>query len=171
MVTGLCSRASDVISIGNWIDGAEQLAATGDMLEKFDPVTGRLQCIFPRSGAADVDVAIGAALRSQPSWAERTGVERGDILRAAAMLLMQRKAEMARLVSQETGKSVKDALGETQAAVEMGFFVAGEGRRFYGRTTTSGVRNRMAMTFRQPIGVAALIVVPQTPGGHVRGEG
>jgi aldehyde dehydrogenase (NAD+) len=64
---------------------------------------------------------------------------------------------------EETGKSRELALGEVDAAVEMGFFVAGEGRRLYGRTTTSAMPNRTVMATRRPVGVAALIVSFNTP--------
>jgi acyl-CoA reductase-like NAD-dependent aldehyde dehydrogenase len=49
----------------------------------------------------------------------------------------------------------------------MGYFVAGEGRRLYGRTTTSAVSNRQAMTVRQPLGVAGLIIAANTPIANV----
>ena len=74
---------------------------------------------------------------------------------------------MPSLVARETGKSKKDALGETDAAIEMGFFVAGEGRRFYGQTTTSAVPNKAAMVVRQPLGVAGLIIAANTPIANV----
>ena len=70
-------------------------------------------------------------------------------------------------MAHETGKSLKDALGETDAAIEMGFFVAGEGRRFYGHTTTSAVPNKTAMVVRQPLGVAGLIIAANTPIANV----
>ena len=78
-----------------------------------------------------------------------------------------RADDRARSSSRETGKSLKDATGETDAAIEMGFFVAGEGRRFYGRTTTSAVPNKAAMTIRQPLGVAGLIIAANTPIANV----
>jgi aldehyde dehydrogenase (NAD+) len=62
---------------------------------------------------------------------------------------------------------MKDARGETDAAIEMGFFVAGEGRRFYGRTTTSAVPNKAALIVRQPLGVAGLIIAANTPIANV----
>ena len=94
-------------------------------------------------------------------------VKRGDILRQIAMLMREHRADLARLVASETGKSIKDALGETDAAIEMGFFVAGEGRRFYGQTTTSAVPNKAAMVVRQPLGVAGLIIAANTPIANV----
>src|SRR5207248_3509202 len=63
--------------------------------------------------------------------------------------------------------SLKDARGETGAAIEMGMFIAGEGRRFYGRTTTSAIPNKAALTVRQPLGVAGLIIAANTPIANV----
>ncbi len=71
------------------------------------------------------------------------------------------------MVSDETGKSRKDASGESAAAAAVGLFFAGEGQRMYGRTTTSSVAGRRAMTIRQPIGVAGLIVPANTPIANV----
>jgi aldehyde dehydrogenase (NAD+) len=70
-------------------------------------------------------------------------------------------------VSDETGKSPKDARGETDGAMELGYFIAGEGRRFYGRTMPSATSNRQAMTVRQPLGVAGLIIAANTPIANV----
>jgi aldehyde dehydrogenase (NAD+) len=83
------------------------------------------------------------------------------------MLMREHRSAIADLVAKETGKSRKDALGETDAAIEMGFFVAGEGRRFYGQTTTSAVPNKSAMVVRQPLGVAGLIIAANTPIANV----
>src|SRR5688500_2925278 len=83
------------------------------------------------------------------------------------MLMRERRDAIAALVARETGKSRKDALGETDAAIEMGFFVAGEGRRFYGQTTTSAVPNKTALVVRQPLGVAGLIIAANTPIANV----
>ena len=83
------------------------------------------------------------------------------------MLMREHRDAIADLVARETGKSKKDALGETDAAIEMGFFVAGEGRRFYGQTTTSAVPNKTAMVVRQPLGVAGLIIAANTPIANV----
>lgn len=83
------------------------------------------------------------------------------------MLMREHRAALAGLVVRETGKSLRDALGETDAAIEMGFFVAGEGRRFYGTTTTSVVPNKAAMVLRQPLGVAGLIIAANTPIANV----
>jgi aldehyde dehydrogenase (NAD+) len=153
--------------VGNFIDGKECGAAGNEAFPKLSPATGKELFKVARSRAADVKLAVQAAKKAQPSWEETTVVYRGDILRAAAMILQERKEEIARIVALETGKSFKDALGETGAAIEMGFFVAGEGRRFYGRTTTSAVPNKFVITVRQALGVAGLIVAANTPIANV----
>jgi aldehyde dehydrogenase (NAD+) len=111
----------------------------------------------------DVAAAVSAARAAQPAWAERTAVERGDIVRELALLLRERREEASAIVAAETGKPMELALAETDAAVEMGRFIAGEGRRSYGRTTTASMPHRTVLTMRQPLGVAALIMSFNTP--------
>lgn len=144
--------------IPNWINGKESLAAAGERFRKLNPANGKLLCQVARSRAVDVHIAVEAARRAQPAWADTTVVQRGDLLRVVALSMRDQHREFAEIVALETGKSRKEALGETNAAIEMGLFVAGEGRRFYGRTTTSAVQHKSAMTVRQPLGVAGLIV-------------
>jgi alpha-ketoglutaric semialdehyde dehydrogenase len=153
--------------IPNHVGGQETAAIDRGTFQKLDPATGRVICDVARSNAADVRRAVQTAVAAQPSWAATTVVRRGDILRQLASLMRQQRAAIAELVARETGKSRKDALGETDAAIEMGFFVAGEGRRFYGQTTTSAVPNKTAMVVRQPLGVAGLIIAANTPIANV----
>ena len=151
----------------NQIGGSDCLAAGGETFDKINPHDGSVICAVARSRAADVAGAVAAAKAAQPAWAALTVAKRGEIIRATAQLMQQHRHALAGIVAKETGKSLKDALGETDAAIEMGFFVAGEGRRFYGRTTTSGVADRTAMTVRQPMGVAGLIIAANTPIANV----
>ena len=151
----------------NQIGGVDAAALDGRTFAKINPATGRVICQVARSSAADVQSAVTRAKAAQPAWASLTAVKRGDILRQIAVLMREHRADIAALVALETGKSLKDALGETDAATEMGFFVAGEGRRFYGQTTTSAVPNRSAMVVRQPLGVAGLIIAANTPIANV----
>ena len=149
--------------IRNLIAGHEQDPLTGTWLEKRRPADGELLFEVARSGAQDVVAAIKAAREAQPAWASRTAVERGDVVRAMAELLRERRDEASALVAEEGGKSLALARGETDAAIEMGFFVAGEGRRSYGRTTTASMPHRTVFTIRRPVGVAALIISFNTP--------
>ncbi|MBM2822908.1 MAG: aldehyde dehydrogenase [Thermoleophilia bacterium] len=149
--------------ISNFVDGRAVPAASGQSIEKLRPADETLLCRAARSGAEDVAAAVSAARAAQPEWAERTAVERGDIVREVALLLRERREEASAIVAEETGKPLALALGETDAAVEMGLFVAGEGRRSYGRTTTASMPHRTVLTVRQPLGVVALIMSFNTP--------
>jgi aldehyde dehydrogenase (NAD+) len=149
--------------IPNLIGETRAKAASGAWLDKLRPADGTLLCRVARSGVDDVAAAVSAARAAQPAWAERTPVERGDLVRELALLLRERSEEASTLVAEETGKPLELARGETSAAVEMGLFVAGEGRRSYGRTTTASMPHRTVLTVRQPLGVTGLIMSFNTP--------
>jgi alpha-ketoglutaric semialdehyde dehydrogenase len=152
-----------VLTVANIVGGEPQPTSAQATFLKRRPADGGGLCLVPRSDASDVAVAIEAARAAQPDWAEVTPVERGRLLRELALALQDAREESADLVVAETGKPLELALGEADAAVEMGFFVAGEGRRLYGRTTTSAMPHRTVLTVRQSVGVAALIVSFNTP--------
>jgi acyl-CoA reductase-like NAD-dependent aldehyde dehydrogenase len=153
--------------IPNWINGVETQARRGEWLEKRSPVTGKIIYQAARSEAADIGDAVLHAKKAQASWAAVPPVRRGLILHDIVLGLQSRRREMAEIVARETGKSVKEALGETDGAIQQGLFMASEGQRLYGRTTTSGAPNKYAMTVRQPIGVAGLIIAANTPIANV----
>ena len=158
---------AEVRTVGNVIGGEERGASGGGTFEKLAPATGEVLSLVARSAAEDVAAAVAAAEAAQPAWAARPVEERGRILRRVAQLLERDRERVAAVVSAETGKSPKDAKGETDGAIELGYFIAGEGRRFYGKTMPSATANRSAMTIRQPIGVAGLIIAANTPIANV----
>ena len=149
--------------VPNLIGGRVVPPRSGAWLDKIRPTDETLLCRVARSGADDAAAAVAAARDAQPEWAERTAVARGDVVRELALLLRERRDEASAIVAEEAGKPAELALGETDAAVEMGLFIAGEGRRSYGRTTTASMANRTVLTLRQPLGVAALIMSFNTP--------
>ena len=151
----------------NWIGGEECEALSGDTFGKLSPVSGKEICRVTRSRTEDVKKAVEVARRAQPGWANSTPVYRGDLLHDMAQAMRKQQEEIASIVSLETGMSFKQALGETGGAIAQGEFMAGEGRRFYGRTTTSAVPNKYAMVVRQPLGVAGLIIAANTPIANV----
>lgn len=153
--------------IPNWIAGVECLAESGQTVDKRSPHSGEILSRIARSGAREVERAIAAARRAQEAWAEVPGVARGDSLHRICNVLEANRADLARVVAMETGKSLKDATGEVGGAIALGRFFAGEGQRLYGRTTTSGTPFKYAMTVRQPCGVAGLIVAANTPIANV----
>jgi aldehyde dehydrogenase (NAD+) len=152
------------VDVPNLVDGAEAPASSGDWLEKLAPADGAVLCRYARSAAADVDAAVAAARRAQQAWARETPVARGDVVREIALTMRERRDELSELVARETGKSPGLARGETDAAIEMGLFVAGEGRRLYGRTTTSSVPHRSVSAVRRPVGVAGPLIDRKTAG-------
>jgi len=153
--------------IPNWIDGRERPALSGESFEKLNPADGRTLCRVTRSAADDIDHTVTAARKAQIGWSGLPPVRRGMLLHAVVTALKQERERIAGIVALETGKSYSSALGETDGAIELGLFFAGEGQRLYGRTTTSGIPDRYAMTVRQPLGVAGLIVAANTPVANV----
>ncbi len=157
------SEQPAIPTIENLIAGREVPAAAGETLDKLAPATGAMLSRLVRSRAADIDAAVTAAGEAQPAWGRQTPVARGAVLRRIAHLLERDAEQLSLIVARETGKPLRDARGETGGAVEQGYFMAGEGRRLYGRTLTSGVPDRHPMTVRQPVGVAGLIIAANTP--------
>ncbi|MBI5928568.1 MAG: aldehyde dehydrogenase [Chloroflexi bacterium] len=153
--------------IPNWIDGKQQPAQTGAWFDKINPANGSVLCQSARSGKADIENAVLAAKRAQPQWADTPPVQRGLLLHKIVMGMMAHQAEIAQIVAAETGKSHKDAFGETGGAIQCGLFYASEGQRLYGKTTTSGTAHKYAMTVRQPVGIAGLIIAANTPIANV----
>ncbi len=149
--------------VPNLVAGEERPPASGTWLDKTRPADGGHLCRVARSGKADADAAVAAARDAQVEWGARTAVERGNVVRSIAELLRERRDEASEIVAAETGKALDLARGETDAAIEMGFFVAGEGRRSYGRTTTASMSHRTVLTLRRPVGVAALLISFNTP--------
>jgi aldehyde dehydrogenase (NAD+) len=154
-------------SISNWIDGRELPADSQDYFGKLSPHSGREIFKVARSGADDIQAAVSAAINAQPAWAAQTPVQRGDQLFEIVRIMRKYQKEIAATVALETGMAYSAALGETGGAIAQGEFAAGEGRRFYGRTSTSAVANKYAMTVRQPLGVAGLIIAANTPIANV----
>lgn len=153
--------------IPNIIAGKETLTTQGATFDKISPHTGKILYPVARSQAADVTQAITAATHAQPGWAEIPAVQRGTLLHTLCNHLEQHADAIAHLVALETGKSFKDAKGETAGAIALGRFYAGEGQRLYAHTTTSAAPDKYVVTTRQPCGIAGLIVAANTPIANV----
>ncbi len=121
---------------------------------------------FPRSGAAEVDAAVAAARAALPAWRSTPWPARGEIILRAGLLLEERKEEMARLMTREMGKVLLEARGDVQEGVDMAKYIAGEARRPYGETVPSELRDKWAMTMRQPLGVVGDHHPLELPGRH-----
>lgn len=159
--------AARPLSVANWIGGREVPAASGETFEKTSPHDGGPVAEVARSGAGDIDAAVRAARGAAAAWADTTPVARGEALLKVALALEASASRMAAIVALETGKSVKEATGETKGAVQLGKFFAGEGMRLSGRTFPSGMAGKYTMTVRSPLGVAALIIAANTPIANI----
>jgi acyl-CoA reductase-like NAD-dependent aldehyde dehydrogenase len=153
--------------IPNWIDGREEYADSKKTISKCNPANGTVLYEITASGSSDVQKAVDAAKKAQPAWARTPPVRRGEILHDIVTGMKRYRSDIAEIVHLETGKSLKDALGETDGAIQCALFFAGEGQRMYGKTCTSGMANKYAMTIRQPIGIAGLIIAANTPVANV----
>lgn len=112
---------------------------------------------FPESGKDEVDCAVQAAQKAFDEWRKTPAPIRGEIIFRAAETLKKRKEELAKLMTREMGKVIKEARGDVQEAIDMALHAAGEGRRLFGQTTPSELRNKFAMSIRMPIGACGLI--------------
>ncbi|HHH43338.1 MAG TPA: aldehyde dehydrogenase [Gammaproteobacteria bacterium] len=154
-------------TVPNWIGGEQSEALSGKVFDKLSPHSGKPLYQVVRSMAGDIERAVRVAREAQPGWAGLTPVRRGEVLHDIARLMRRDQEDIAAVVALETGMSFTAAMGETGAAIAQGEFMAGEGRRFYGRTTTSAIPHRHASTVRQPVGVAGLIIAANTPIANV----
>jgi aldehyde dehydrogenase (NAD+) len=136
---------------GHWIPAGE------DGIEHVDPATGEALYRAPRSGAVEIAEAVAAAQRAFPTWSDEPAPKRGQVLFRLAQVMEARKEELGRLVTREMGKVKAEALGDVQEAIDMAYYMAGEGRRLFGQTTPSELPNKVCLTLREPIGVCGLI--------------
>ena len=112
---------------------------------------------LPSHAAADVDAAVGRAGEAQRAWAARPVPERAEAIAAVGAVLVERKQDLADLVSREAGKIRIEGGGEVQEAIDMAAFVAGQGRSAMGDVVPSELRDKLAWTTRIPVGVVGMI--------------
>jgi len=137
---------------GEWLD-----AASGETFETTSPATGETLGVFPRSDAEDVDRAVEAAKAAYEEWRLVPAPKRGEILYRFGALLAEQKDDLAELMSREMGKVLAEAGGDVQEAIDMAYYMGGEGRRLFGQTTPSELRDKFNMSVRMPIGVVGAI--------------
>ncbi len=142
----------------NFVGGAWVPSRSGELFENRNPaddrdVIGR----FQQSGPEDAVAAIEAAARAFDTWRLVPAPKRAEILFRAAQILAERKEAFARDMTREMGKVLEETRGDVQEAIDMTCFMAGEGRRMYGQTVPSELRDKFAMSVRQPLGVTAMI--------------
>ena len=146
------------MTVANFVGGKWVPSASGATLENRNPANARdLVGLFPDSTTKDAEAAVAAARRAFDSWRHVPAPKRAEILFKAAQLITARKDEFARDMTREMGKVLDETRGDVQEAIDMTYFLAAEGRRMHGHTAPSELRDKFAMSLRQPIGVCAMI--------------
>jgi acyl-CoA reductase-like NAD-dependent aldehyde dehydrogenase len=154
----MAATATEMQTYKNYIGGEWRESVSGETFVDTNPAhPGETLGRFQKSTAADADAAIRAAQAALPAWRATPAPARGEIVLRAALLLEQRLEELARLMTREMGKPLKEARGDVQTAIDFGKYVAGEGRRAEGETVPSALPDKMCLTVRQPLGVVGII--------------
>ncbi|MBU0982868.1 MAG: aldehyde dehydrogenase family protein, partial [candidate division Zixibacteria bacterium] len=142
----------------NFINGEWVESKSGKTFENRNPAnTDDLVGHFQKSNADDVKEAVDAAAEAYKSWRLVPAPKRGEILYRVANRLLAEKERCSQEMTREMGKIIAETRGDTQEAIDMTYYMAGEGRRLFGQTTPSELANKFCMTVRQPLGVCGFI--------------
>ena len=135
---------------GKWIAGKNKFQA-------INPANEELVADIAQAEVSDVEAAVQAATLAFQSWRLVPAPLRGEILFKVGDLLKQKKEELAQLLTRDMGKVIAEARGDVQEAIDMAYFMGGEGRRLLGYTAPVEMPNKFGMAVRDPAGVVGLI--------------
>ncbi|HTV59296.1 MAG TPA: aldehyde dehydrogenase family protein [Verrucomicrobiae bacterium] len=142
----------------NFVNGEWVESKAARVVERRNPAnTDDVVARVPLSTREEMKEAIVAAKAAFPGWRDTPAPARGKILFRAARLMEEQKDELARALTREEGKTLKDATGEVQRSINIIEFMAGEGRRINGETMSSELRKNFSYTLRRPLGVVGAI--------------
>ena len=143
------AKAEKPQTYGNYINGRQVKPKSGETFDSFNPAN-KTEIIghFAASNLEDVKDAIDAADKAFHGWKHTPAPHRAEIILKAAHLLESRKEELARTMTREMGKVLKEARGDVQEAIDMAKYVAGEGRRLVGQTVPTELPMKFAMSVR-----------------------
>jgi alpha-ketoglutaric semialdehyde dehydrogenase len=138
---------------GRWVESRSQ-----QTLERRNPADlNEVLSLVPLSTRTEIHEAVAAAKAAFPAWRDTPAPVRGKILARAAALMQKRRDDLARTLTREEGKALKDALVEVQRSINILEFTAGEGRRMGGETVPSESPKTFTYTIKQPLGVVGAI--------------
>jgi len=142
----------------NYIGGEWVPAASGRTFEDLNPADrGEVLGAFPRSEAADVDRAVQASREAFRTWRLTPAPKRAEIVFRVGEILVRRKEELSRLMTREMGKVLAEARGDVQEGIDTAYYMAGEGRRLFGRHAPCELPAKFGVAMRVPVGVVAAI--------------
>src|SRR5712691_1858574 len=132
----------------NHIGGTWQNAQSGQTFPNYNPATGELIGHFPLSGKAEAEAAVAAACAAFGQWRLVPAPKRGEILFRVGALL-------ARTMTQEMGKVLKETRGDVQEGIDMAYYMGGEGRRLFGYSVPVELPDKSGIAMRDSVGVVA----------------
>jgi len=146
------------MNTGSYVNGKWYHPQSKSISKNINPAdTSDVIAEYPLATAADVRLAIDAAVAAWPAWKRTPGPERGRVLWRAADIARRRVDEIAQTLTREEGKILKEARGEVLKGISLLEYYAGEGFRMHGKTLPSESRDTFTYTIRQPLGVVGLI--------------
>ncbi len=128
-----------------------------ETFDSLSPATGEVLGSVPEGDEAAVSEAVERAKAAFETWRLVPAPKRGEILYRFAQILEREKAALTDLMTREMGKVKAEAGGDVQEAIDMTYYMAGEGRRLWGQTTPSELPDKFNMSVRQPVGVVGAI--------------
>jgi alpha-ketoglutaric semialdehyde dehydrogenase len=137
---------------GKWVPGRKKL-----IFYTINPANEEVLAHIHAADVTDVDLAVESATRAFQAWRLTPAPLRGELLFKVGDLLKQKKEELAQLLTQDMGKVIAEARGDIQEAIDMAYFMGGEGRRMLGYTAPVEMQNKFGMAVRDPSGVVGII--------------
>jgi len=137
-----------------WI-GGKPVVPGGRMGDVYNPATGQVAKKVPLSDAKIVDAAVKAAAAAYPAWRDTPPLRRARVMQKFLQLLQENQQELARLVSEEHGKTLPDASGSVQRGIEVVEFACGIPHLLKGEFSENVGTAVDTHTLRQPVGVCA----------------
>jgi lactaldehyde dehydrogenase / glycolaldehyde dehydrogenase len=147
------SELSPIQNFDNFINGKFVRSVNGDRISVKNPSTGELICTVPDSGQSDVDDAIDAAQAAQRQWSKEPPIARARILRSMASKIRENLEPIARIITEEQGKTLGLSRVEVSFTADYLDYMAEWGRRIEGEIIESDRRDETIFLFRRPIGV------------------
>jgi acyl-CoA reductase-like NAD-dependent aldehyde dehydrogenase len=145
------------VEFQNFINGQWTPGRSGKSFETINPANETVLADIAAADLADVETAVQAARDAFPSWRLTPAPLRGEMLFKIGDILKQKKEDLARLLTQDMGKVIAEARGDVQEAIDMAYYMGGEGRRLLGYTAPVEMPNKFGMAVRDPAGVVGLI--------------
>tara|TARA_R110002110_G_scaffold40995_5_gene130704 strand:- start:1537 stop:3006 length:1470 start_codon:yes stop_codon:yes gene_type:complete len=150
-----------------YVDGKWVGADSKQTIDVTNPASGDLLGTIPKMGADETRRAIEAANAAYPAWRAKTAKERAGILRKWFDLMMENQEDLAKMMTAEQGKPLKESMGEIVYAASFIEWFAEEGKRVYGDTIPQHAPGKRIVVTKEPIGVCAAITPWNFPAAMI----